>query len=331
MKKFYLVIIMLITASLLWQCGGPEAKPVKELKTYEDDIRKFSFQYPADWHFIKTPNGAVVYTAKEEMKRFYKYDTEGAAAAKIEIIWDNTFDTTALEDIMKKYWKFDEKVYTPLEKVTFGGEPGLKTEYAFRLSDGTFKGVQYIAAKDTTTATVLVMEAFADTYDKYKEHFDKIIADISLAETPPERSADTIYQTEEAPPPSDTLKRVTGKGFSIEVPKNFNKERGMYIGQRRGDSFIRVDVMDASKQKNLDKIVKDSKERIPGTSAGRDVTIGGIKGKKIDYKPSGTVDGEMYWVIKGDKLFRITLNWFKGEASDYKPVFQKCVKTFKFE
>ena len=331
MKRLFFFFVVLTSAVLLYQCGGPKAKEIKELKEYKDELRKFAFEYPADWYFVKTPTGAVVFTSKDEMKRFYNYDTEGPATAKIEIIWDDTYDTLSMEDVLKKYRRFEESTYTPFEKFTLGGYDGLKSEYAFKLKDGTFNGMQFIAAKDTTTATVFIMECFANAYEKYKPHFDKIIASVQLAETPAQHAADTVFEVVEAPPPSDTLKVVFGEGYSLEVPQNFNKERGLYMGQRRGDSYIRVDVLDASKQKDLGKIIAASKDAIPGASDAQNVTLGGVNGKKLTYKPSNTVDGEMYWVIKGDKLYRITLNWFKGEAKDYKPVFLKSVQTFKFE
>ena len=42
-------------------------------------------------------------------------------------------------------------------------------------------------------------------------------------------------------------------------------------------------------------------------------------------------DDELTVALKNKKLYRITLNWFKGEAKDFKPIFQKCAMTFKIK
>ena len=202
-------------------------------------------------------------------------------------------------------------------------------------------GEMYIAAKDTGRATVLIFETFDGTMDMYRDKFSEIVASVKLAETPMARQqGDTVYQEVEAAPPSDTLTTKNGTGFSIGIPKNFYQKTGekaqsaektyFYWGDRRGDSFIRVDIFDASEQNDLNKIVEENKSAYGGSS-GQNTTIAGKTAKRIDYNASSQVKGRVFFVVNGDKLYRITINWFQGEEADFLPPFEKSVNSFQFK
>lgn len=139
---------------------------------------------------------------------------------------------------------------------------------------------------------MLSFDAFAGTFDAYRANFDNIIEKVQLAETyvPPVQTADTIIQQAEPQPPSATTRTITGTGFSIAVPDNFKGERGSvpgtmysvnYVGDRL-DCSIQVDVFDASKQSNLEKIVEDNKARYKAASANA-TTLGGVERYSIAY------------------------------------------------
>ena len=46
---------------------------------------------------------------------------------------------------------------------------------------------------------------------------------------------------------------------------------------------------------------------------------------------AGTVKGKVWFAMKGDKMYRITINWFTGEEKDFLPIFEKSVASFKFK
>ncbi len=103
-----------------------------------------------------------------------------------------------------------------------------------------------------------------------------------------------------------------------------------YSGERRADCNIQVDVLDASKQNKLDKIVEDNRAKYKNAKP-KDVKIGGVAAKVMDYSFAKDVKSRVYFTIKDDKLYRITMNWFKGEEKDYLPIFEKSIKSFKFQ
>lgn len=334
MKKLLLnVLPAFLIAIVLFNCGGgPKFTEVKELETYKDPATKFEVKYPSNWFVAQKLTGDrfLVYSTKPAMERFRRYAPEGLPAVKIELNVTRLDSIITLDTVQAKNMIFQKEVYSEPEMVEINGVQVRKIDYAFELEDGPFHGVMYVGAKDTGRATVLQIEAFAGSWEHYKKTFDEIVSSLVLAQTPPKR-ADTVYVQQEAEPPSKELKEKMGKGFSIKIPDNFNKEGGLYIGGRRGDSYIKVDVKDVSENVNFDKTVEESRKRFPGASAAKAMKLDGQKALMFSYKPSGSVDGEVYFTMKGGKLYQITLNWFKGEADDYKPIFRKCAKTFKFQ
>lgn len=330
MKKFTSFISLIILSAVAFYSCGNKNKPteIKDLTTYNDNIAKYSIKYPSNWVAKQAPMSISIYNTTDGLRRFIQYDTKGASAAKVEFSWIK-MDTFSLEQVIERFKKFAPETYSAPTKLKIDGADVTCFKYTFELEDGPFNGEAYFAVKDSGIASVLVFEAFGGTFEAYKEKFSEILSSVKFAVKPVEAAADTSKK--EADPPSETLRTISGDGYTIQIPDNFSRDKGFYIGERRGDSYIRVDIIDASKQSNLDKIVNDSKANFPGSTEPKDVSISGQKGKLIYYNPSSSVAGEVIFVIKGAKLYRITINWFKGEEAMFKPIFQKCVQTFKFQ
>lgn len=321
----------LLAGMIIWNCESkPKTKEIGELTNYTDMLTEFSIDYPENWYLAKTTAGKrfLCYTSKAGMERFRKYDPEGMPSAKIELVTIDMNDTTTLQDIYEKSLLFEKDVYTDPETVTIDGIEAKHSHYTFELEDGVFHGDLYVGAKDTTIATVIMFECFSNTYEHYKQAFDKIIENVKLAHTPAPTPTDTVR--EEAPPPSETMKTVSGEGFTIKIPENFDREGGYYLGQRRGDSYIKVDVMEVKENTNLEKTVKNTQQSVNGSQL-NEVTLSGKKGFTFAYTPRKNIRGEMYFILDGKKLYRITINWYKPEADKFAPIFRKCVQSFKLK
>lgn len=342
MKKLtFLLLLAGLTLTIITSCGKSEADPVKieSLDTYTDPITGFSVKYPKNW--IKNSSDGVrfvVFSHELGRKRFNKYDTEGFPVAKVDVIAADMSGGMTIDSIISKSMIFDPNIYE-IADVTIDGIPGKKLIYSFPLGGGMFNGMMYVAAKDTLKATVLTIESFDDSYETYKSSFDEIIASLKLAKAPEPKKVDTIFQTEEAPLPSTTLAQRGGDGFEIGIPDNFKSENigkaatalraWSFLGDRRGDSFIKIETFDASKQKDLKKIVDENKSSF-GNGTPRSTTLGGQNAYVIDYKPGSSVKGRVWFVLKNNKMYRITINWFTGEEKDFLPVFEKSVASIKF-
>jgi hypothetical protein len=51
----------------------------------------------------------------------------------------------------------------------------------------------------------------------------------------------------------------------------------------------------------------------------------------MEWKPRKDVKGKVYFAKSGDKIFRISMNWFVPEEKNYLPIFEKSIGTIKFE
>ncbi len=330
MKKVAIFFLSLFLIALFWNCSG-EKKSV-EIESYdkhEDQVTDFSLIYPSNWFTQKFPGSRfLAFTDKAVKKRFVRYAPKGTVGAKIEILVTKLDSNVTFDSAMNNKI-FQKEVYSEPKEITIDGVAALKQTYNFELEDGPFHGEVYYATKDSDMVTTIYFEAFSGMFKAYQDCFDTVLASIKLATKP--KGPDTVYQKEEASPPSENLVRKSGKGWSMGIPENFEKERGMFVGKRRGDCFIRVDIYDAPKANDIEKLAKGNSNKVDGAGKLIGLTINGEESVMFPYKPSGKVTGEMYFFLKNDKLYRITLNWFNGEEELYKPVFRKCVRTFKIK
>jgi hypothetical protein len=333
MKKFlFTTFAICLSILILYGCGEskPERVMIEKLEVYEDPGFGFSIKYPANWAKYEQPGmrfSAV--TSKQGTKRFQKYDQDGVPAAMLQFSVNKLEDGKTLDSVMAKKF-FQPSIYSAPKKITIDGTDAYMQSYNFPLADGEFQGEIYYATKDSQVVSVISFETFANGMDVYRNQFDEIISSIKLAEMPV-KTVDTLVQEVEADPPSSTFRTMTGDGFSIEIPDNFSKEGGLYIGLRRGDSFIKVDSKEVTADTDFKKTVEETQKKFRNAKAVKEITLDGHKAYMFAYEPAATVDGEVYFSMKDNKLFQITINWFKEEAGNYKDIFQKSVKTIKLK
>ena len=338
-------LAIFIISALILGCGekskGPE--PLGTLKTYTDPATSFSVQYPDNWKELQKESGRrfMAFPGKDASDAFRKvYAMPGEinnSAAQIAVFLQPTrgriLDSIVLDNMSDM---INDSLYTEKRRTTIAGLPAYRLRYRYNLADGLYEGEKYVVVKDTAYATVLEFSAFSDSYSFYKPTFDKIAKAFIPASNPKEKKPDTVVQNAEAAPPSPTSRIVNGTGFAISIPDNFNGVKTQNAGTLYSVSFqgdrldctIQVDVIDASKQKNLTKIVEDNKKAY-GVSAASKSTLGGVEAYYMNYSFGGNVQSRVYFAIKGDKMYRVTMNYFIPKQDVYKAVFEKCISTFR--
>jgi hypothetical protein len=319
---------------------GPKPVDIEGLDTYTDAATKFSIQYPKNW--LKSEvigTRFVVFSHKDVRSRFGTRATEGFPGAKIDLIVTPLDSARTIDTVIAKSMILPSKYYE-IADVTIDGVQGKKIAYSYPLEGGMFNGLMYIATKDGSRATMLQFEAFDDTFQKYKADFETIFKSLKLAVALEKNKTDSVVLVE-AEPPSMTLETRQGDGFTLGIPDNFKAENigkaggamkaWSFLGKRRGDCFIKIEMFDASKSKNLKKIADENQAKFSGAGAAQKTTLSGEEAYKIDYKPAGQVKGKVWFAIKNNKLYRVTINWFTGEEDKFLPVFDKSVASFKFQ
>ena len=319
-------------------CGEKKIEPVKVdgMDTYTDAITSFSLHYPKNWTVKKTAGERFLVLSSPEVESRFVEFKEGPAGAKIDVhvihLKDQPLDQFINEDKI-----FDNQAYAPQENMTLGGAPAVKLSYAADAEDGKLKGIKVYSLKDTVLTT-LEIAAFGGTYDAYKPQIDEILATFVCAG--PAKSQDVKPDTVKAAPepPSANLITVPGAGYAISIPENFRakgvKAAGAiggseYLGSRL-DCTIRVDILDASKQTNLDKIAAENKAQFAGASQSS-TNLGSVKAYMFSYSPAPGIGRYAYLCVKDGKLYRVFVTWNKSEEAAYLPIFKKCIATFQFK
>ena len=338
MKRVNYALLLLFIGLMLTACDkGPKPVEITELKSYTDAPLEFSIQYPENWSATITQGQRVaVFSSNDAKSRFLDYASTGFPGAMIDLFVMKLDSNKTEDDVIKK--RFEESIYKQ-SSITIDGVEGKRFDYGFPLQDGEFKGVLIVASKDAITYTTLKLETFGGTWEKYEADFDKIITSVSLAVTQ-SNNPDTLTITEELPPPSSNLVQKSGNGFTIFIPDNFYPGRTNaanmiasynYIGDRRGDCNIQVDVIDASQSSDFKKSATELASKYPGSPSLSDTKIGGIDAFVMNWTPAKNIKGRVFFAKKGDNLFRISMNWYVPEESDYLPIFEKSIASIKFE
>lgn len=326
-------------------CQQQQEKPVEitTLKPYKDEVKNFAIQYPSDWQQrVIKGSQANFYSSEAVVERFVQYDTKGTGGAQVSISVVKMEGT--LQDVIEKNkGVFEATAYSAPEQTTISGTPGFVVKYGFDLTDGKFQGERYFATKDDKTVTIITFESFGGQFDRLHPKFEEMLKSVELGyeKTAEQVAANTAKQEPVEFKPSEKLIGYKGTGYTLQIPDNFTARPGKKASnvlnsvkiealEGRLDCTMQIDIIDASKQKDLNKIVDQNKAAYQN-NAGSGTSLGSEKAMMINYAPTATVAGRVVFAVKGDKLYRVTLNWDKGTQAVYLPVFEKALQTFKFE
>jgi hypothetical protein len=339
-----LVAVLAVSALLtLGSCGkkAAEAPPINGLEMYEDKVLSFGMKIPKGWKASTKPGELATYYSSEQVaQRFVDYKDAEMAGAQVVILANKTTGPVSIDSILEASKIFtDASAYKPLEVVKIGGKDGKKLAYEVEYSDGKFKGETYAAMQDSTAVTIIKFEAFGGTFDALHPQFEEMLASAKLGFVKPVEKKDTVAGKPEPFKASETLAPYAGaSNFAIQIPDNFSgnkKGGGIESVEFKGiggpaDCIIRVDVTDASKQGNLEKIVNQNKAAYKGANP-TSTTLDGEKAFLLEDTPVKDVRRKTYFALKGAKLYRVTVQWFQPEKEYVLPMFEKAFATFKFK
>ncbi len=338
MKRPFRLGMALVAASMaiiVSACGKKaEVPPIADLDTYEDKSMNFSIKFPKNWKgAVEAGKRAEYYSADNIMQRFREYNESEITGAKMAIIANKLEGAPNLDSIIDATKIFqDASVYSTPEKVQLDGVEATRIKYAYKYADGEFKGERYFAMKDSTAVTIIEFESFGGTFDQLHPKFEEMLKSVKLAYYKPVVKDTTGGKPAEVFKPAESLASFDGKNFSMQYPTNFsgkNMGGGLETVQFQGiggpaDCIINVTVTDASKQNNLDRIVEQNKKLYKAASSSA-AKLGGETAAFIEDMPVKDVRRRTYFAVKGNKLFKVTLQWFKPEQEIFLPTFEKCL------
>jgi hypothetical protein len=331
--RFAMALLVLGVAVFVGACNKKAEVPaVGELETYEDKSMNFAIKYPNNWKAGVDPGKRAEYYSNEQiMQRFREYDESQITGAKMAIIVNRLEGPVSMDSVIDATKIFqDASVYSAPDKVTIDGVEAIRLPYSYQYGDGEFKGERYFAMKDSTALTIIEFESFGGTFDDLKPTFNQILQSVKLAYYQAPAPTDST-QPAETFKPSESFATYEGKNFSMQYPTNFS---GKVMGgnletiEFKGiggpaDCIINVTVSDASDQNNLSRIVEQNKKLYKAASSSP-ATLGGVEAAFIEDTPVKDVRRRTYFAVKSNKLYKVTLQWYKPEQDIFLSVFEKC-------
>jgi len=341
MKNYFKIILSaIILTVVLSSCGDKYETPkIDGLVVYTDSLTMMSVKLPKNWQQIPAPGKRVISIPNKGLLQSYTdYNTEAVPGAIIRVHTYKLDSAKTIASIIDKHNQSLMNVPTKKEKkIMIDGVEGTEFTYDFPLTTGKVNGIRIIAAKDSGTATEISIDCFGDAYETYKPQIDEILKSLKLGMTIAPKPADTTRV--EADPPTMKLVTKTGNGFTIGIPDNFANENANsiknaiatynYLGERRGDCNIRIDVLNADKVTDIGKQASANKSKYGGGEPTK-TTLGGKSAYRFDYSPAKGISSRVWYVLSSGKIYIVTMNYFVAEKDKFLPPFEKSINSIKF-
>jgi hypothetical protein len=337
-SKLFLVLSAAALSVMLFSCGAPKAPEVKEWTVYESP-RDFEFQFPKGWLIMDEDNLVRMYPTNEIALSFGPPpDVEATNGVEIRFGYERFKDlgigTLALykDTTMARIKSMNDvgKTWTS----AMAKENAEVIEYHAKISaKATLYGKRVVVAHDSVFYYVN-FEAFNKDYEAYLPIVDSMIASVRL----PQPKVRKGQITDEIAKPSADLKTLQNDQIEMKHPANFEptypppkgkSTRTLKLMGYREDCVVTLDIFPSEKL-TLDKVVEQNKGKFPGTSNG-ETTVDGAPAKFINYGAAKDVDGRVYFIVKGDKFYRVVITWYKPMKTDFLPAFEKVVGSLKLK
>ena len=335
-KTLYLLFSILLVL-FCFGCGEKkvEVKPVPELTVYQDQRFAFEVSYPSDWisdnmignaRFISSESGIINFTDP--------FSASPSTDARIQVI---TYETSeSAEEIAKAYQDTciaEQKIVEGEENVELNGERGKKVMVSANYGKDRKVISQTLFFVKDGLAHQIELAAFNKGSEEWANVFDAVWKSVQFGVIP--GSATAIAAAEK---PSDVLGNYSTAYFTVQYPDNFNfsspnkgkNDLSVELKGLRLDCTIRFDVFGAQNL-TVDKVVEQNKSRYQRASAPVETKIDGATAYYINYTAAQNVSSRAYFVVKDDKVIRVTLNWFTPESELYRPAFEKVVASLKLK
>jgi len=305
-----------------------EKVPVGEMNDYKDPAYGFKIKYPKDWLQLGTAGKALFCKSQEVANKFLDPRTgEEGAEVTVEVMHGRAVDSliNASKEDLKQIAQLK-----PDEKVAVASKQATKVSYSIRVtSKANIDGYNIYVPGDTAVYR-LEFAGYGEQYPAHSLVFDAMLASFELPVVVAKRS-----ETWQASP---NFEKYTSDYFTMQYADNLNfvsqnkGDKDLVIEMRadRQDCSIHVDVFGAKKLP-VEKVWEQNKGKYKAKGTG-ETTIDGAKAYWVDYSPPvKDVSSRAYFVVKNDKVVRITINWFVPQKDIYFPAFEKCVNSIKLK
>ena len=321
------VLLLLVFAG----CGGEKKmEPVKvgEMDFYRDPGFGYSIQYPKGWIVNAEVGRAGFYSAQDVDKKFLDPTGQFPDGVVISVAVIRSAGLDTARKIMDDMTKSGFQVAKP-DSVTLGGKTGLRYGYTGMYTKTVKETGQHIYVAADTVVYDIKTAGFGGYYDAYKAVFDASLASIQFPKP--------VVPGRDPTLPAETFTEFTGKLFAIQAPDNFQQigamkgsnEEVMELQGQRHDCSIRVDVFGA-KGNPVEKVFDQNKKGYRGSVEGK-ANVAGLTALTLTYAPTSSVERRFYFMVKNDKVYRVTMDWYRPQREEYLKAYEKAIASFKIK
>ncbi|MDP2207730.1 MAG: PsbP-related protein [Bacteroidota bacterium] len=331
MKKYILISSILLIAIVFFSCGKKmEPVKVEKFKDYKDQMYGFKIQYPEKWLQLGQTGNAQFYQSQGVKDKFIYPGQPGELGTEVLVQIKNlegkTFDDFAneLRDDIKQSGRIDSET-----NETIKDKPAIRMNFTIPITTKmNLEGYKYIFQVDTLIYT-LSFSGFGEWFGAHTGVFAAMLNSFQLPAP--------VVKTVEGWTASTNLGKYETPFFVINYPDNLNfmsVDKGKFdfaaeLRADRQDCSIRWDVFDAQ-DLPVEKVFDQNKVRYKMKSSG-EIVVDGQKTMFLNYTSMKDVESRGYFVVKNNKVIRITINWFNPQKQNYLTPFENIVTTMKLK
>ena len=322
-----------LIAMFIAGCGEKQLQPVPvgEMSEYKDPGYGFKIHYPKEWKQLGNTGKALFARSQEVVDKFQNPTTgeEGAMVGAEVIKYDGKKPDEVIQAAREELKQ--SATLGSEEQTTVGGKPATKIPYSIPVTKKkSITGYEIFIPGDTAMYKLDIV-GFADQYTAHAAVFDAMVASYEIPVV--------VIKRPDTWASSSTTDSYKCDFFTIDYPDNLeyvDAKKGKFdlAVERRADRFdctIHIDVFGAQKL-TLEKVWEQNKSRYKAKGSGQS-TIDGNPAQWVDYTASAAnkVDSRAYFVVKNDKVIRVTVNYHAPQKDVYFPAFEKCVNSLKLK
>jgi hypothetical protein len=331
-KTLGLSIGVLLVGLFVLGCGGKKQVtpvPVGALQEYRDPQYGFHFDHPAGWVAGGEAGRPRIYNSLEAGQRFMDPLGQYPDGVLISVDVIKTENTAQEKASLIKEMTTSGRVVGQETPTTLGGKPAVKVPYTANFSAKVKETGHHIYVEMDTVVYDLTFSGFGDMYASHEAIFDTVAKTFTFPRA--------VEPGRDATLPSDAFTEYDAKIFTFQYPENFNFENAakgnndlaLSLRGVRQDCSVQFIVFGA-KGLTTEKVVDQNKAKYPGASTGK-ATIAGQPAITLTYSAARDVERRVYFMVKDDKVYRIILDWFKPQRSEYLAAYDKLVSSIKLK
>lgn len=334
--KYIKLAFIVCSVIIFFSCGKKELEPMKfEFQHYHEPAYKYEIDFPKGWIISADAGKLRILSSQGAYDKFVDPATKGEIGAMILVQTIKTTSPVSLQNFYDSVAASEKDLLDKYEKVedaSVAGIPAKKIYFRLKYAKDAIKTVErYLVATDSSLMNLEYI-SFNEMFAAYKPAFDKLISTFKM----PEKTAAGTTVNENLP--SSDFSTYNHPLFSIEYPDNFNikaqkKSETNYsisLSGYRQDCTIIIDIF-PSQNLSVDKVFNQNKDKYSGARGPKETSINSLKSLYLDYSLMKQISSRAYFVVKDDKVFRMTMNWYQPEESNYLKTFERVIASLKIK